>query len=107
MKNVHKALILVSFLGLAACNDPKIDASTDEALQSSLEGLYQTLPVDQGNQLKLNVTALNEYFQKRIYKGEPVEDAQKEYMSILNDKTAAEVGEEVDRLRPYGIAPSQ
>lgn len=103
MNNFQKAIVLISFLGLSACNDPKINASSDEALHSSLDGLYQTLPVDQGNKLKLDITALNDYFQKRIYKGEPVAEAQKEYMTILNGKTPGEVGQEVDRLRPYGI----
>lgn len=104
MKSIQKALILISFLGLAACNDPRVDASSDEALQSSLDALYQALPVEDGNRLKIDITDLNNYFQKRIYKGEPVADAQKEYMTILNGKTAQEIGDEVDRLRPYGIS---
>lgn len=107
MNALQKALILLSFIGLSACNNPTIDASSDEALHTSLEGFYQTLPVDESNQLKLDIAALNDYFQRRIYKGEPVAEAQKEYMTILNRKTPVEVSKEVARLRPYVIQSSE
>lgn len=105
MNVLGKSLMLISFLGLAACGEAKVDASSEEALASSLDGLYQTLPVEKGNQLKFNITALNDYFQKRIYKGEPVVEAQKEYMTLLNGKTPSDIDDEVERLRPYGVAP--
>lgn len=102
--NKTKAIVLLaSVLSLTGCFDPTIDASTNEALHSSLDSLYQTLPIEQSNQLKLNITALNDYFQRRIYKGEPVEEAQQQYLALLHNKTPDEVAEEVERLKPYGI----
>lgn len=101
MKTTKSLIILLSIVGLSGCFEPKIDASSDNSLQGSLEQIYQILPIEKGNQLKLDINVLNEYFQRRIYKGEPVEEAQKQYMAILNRKTPSEVSEEVDRLRPY------
>lgn len=104
MNAVRVCLIALSFLSLSACNDPRIDASSDQALQASLDGLYLQLPPTDGEALRQGINALNEYYQKRVYKGEPVDDAQRDYLDTLNGKTVKEVGKEVARLTSFNIS---
>lgn len=101
MSKIRIVIICTAVLILSGCFDPKIDGASEESLYSSLDHLYQTLPIEQSNQLKVDIDSLNEYFQRRIYKGEPIEEAQKQYLAILNRKTVSEVSEAVGLLKPY------
>ncbi|MBI6885144.1 DUF6694 family lipoprotein [Pseudomonas putida] len=104
MKSIIRLSIFYSVLILAGCGQPKIDASDAESLEASLASLYQRLPIEESNLLKLNMEALNGYFQRRVYKGEAVEDAQREYLAMLDGKTPADINEKVDELSPFGVS---
>lgn len=106
MRPLVKSVIFSSLVFLAACSKgPTIDATTDEALNTSLNSLYQNLTPNESEKLRQDMAWLNSYFQRRIYKGQKVEDAQKEYIQMLNGKTPDEVGDQVDALRPYDQRP--
>ncbi|WP_338923813.1 hypothetical protein V0M98_37025 (plasmid) [Pseudomonas silesiensis] len=102
MRPLFKSVLFGSLVLLAACSKgPTIDATTDETLNNSLNALYQSLSPNESEKLRQDITWLNTYFERRIYKGEKVEDAQSAYVLMLNGKTPDEISEQVDALRPY------
>lgn len=102
MRQLVRSVLFSSLIVLAACSKaPVIDATTDETLNNSLNSLYQALTPNESEKLRQDMAWLNTYFQMRIYKGQKVEDAQREYIQFLNGKTPEEVGDQVDILRPY------
>jgi hypothetical protein len=104
MNRIAKICLALSFLGLSACNNSTLDASSSEALEASLTSVYARLPLDESNRLKASMDAINSYFQTRVYKGEGVEDAQREYLAMLNGKSPKEINEEAMRLAPFAGA---
>lgn len=102
MRPLVRSALFGSLIVLVACSKaPAIDATTDETLNNSLNSLYQALTPNESEKLRQDMAWLNTYFQMRIYKGQKVEDAQREYIQFLNGKTPEEVGAQVDILRPY------
>ncbi|WP_274644226.1 hypothetical protein [Pseudomonas serbica] len=100
MYPLRKALLLSVFALLAACSQPKIDASSDEALTASLNTLYETLPPNESEKLRQDIDRLNEHFQQRVYKGESLEDSKAAFYQLLNGKTPSDVADEVSKLLP-------
>lgn len=106
MRPLVKSVLFGSLVFLAACSKgPTIDATTDEALNKSLDTLYQTLSLNESEKLRQDMAWINSYFQRRIYKGQKIEDAQREFVQMLNGKTPDEVGDQVDALRPFDQRP--
>jgi hypothetical protein len=97
---LRNALLLSIFALLTACSEPKIDASSDEALTASLHALYEALPTNESEKLRQDIDRLNEHFQQRVYKGESVEDSKAAFFQLLNGKTPSDVADEVSKLLP-------
>jgi Zn-dependent M16 (insulinase) family peptidase len=91
----------ILFLALSACSKTTVDASSEEALEDSLSFFYSTLSQEDGKKLMSDITLLNEYFQTRVYKGEPADDARQEYLDMLDGKTLKQISDQVDRVKPY------
>lgn len=106
MRPLLNSVMFSSFLMLAACSKgPTIDATSDEALNSSLNALYQTLSTNESEKLRQDMAFVNTYFQRRLFKGQKIEDAQKDFVQMLNGKTPSEIGDLVEALRPYDQQP--
>jgi hypothetical protein len=100
MYPLRNVLLLSVFALLAACSEPKIDASSEEALTASLNKLYETLPINESEKLHQDIDRLNEHFQQRVYKGESIQDSKAAYYQLLNGKTPSDVADEVSKLLP-------
>jgi hypothetical protein len=100
MYPLRNVLLLSVFTLLAACSEPKIDASSEEALTASLNKLYEILPINESEKLHQDIDRLNEHFQQRVYKGESIQDSQAAYYQLLNGKTPSDVADEVSKLLP-------
>ena len=106
MRPLLMSVLLSTFVFLAACSKgPTIDATSDEALNSSLNVLYQSLSANESEKLRQDMAFVNAYFQRRLYKGQKIEDAQRDFVQMLNGKTPSEIGDLVDSLRPYEPVP--
>lgn len=104
MHLLRNALILAGLVLLVGCSEPKIDASSDEALRASLDKLYETLPINESEKLRQDIDRLNAHFAQRMYKGESAEDSKTQYYKMLDGKTPSEVGDEVSSLLPSPFA---
>jgi hypothetical protein len=91
----------ILFLALSACSKTTVDASSEEALEDSLSAFYSTLSPEDSQALMKDIAVLNEYFQTRVYKGEPADEAREEYLNMLDGKTLKQISEQVSKVKPY------
>jgi Zn-dependent M16 (insulinase) family peptidase len=91
----------ILFLALSACSKTTVDASSEEALEDSLSAFYSTLSPEDSQALMKDIAVLNEYFQTRVYKGEPADEARQEYLEMLDGKTLKQISDQVDKVKPY------
>ena len=91
----------ILFLALSACSKATVDASSEAALEDSLSSFYSTLSPEDSKKLMSDIALLNEYFQTRVYKGEPADEARQEYLKMLDGKTLKQISEQVNKVKPY------
>jgi hypothetical protein len=88
-------------MALSACSKTTVDASSETALEDSLSAFYSTLSPEASKKLMSDIALLNEYFQTRVYKGEPADEARQEYLEMLDGKTLKQISEQVNKIKPY------
>lgn len=91
----------ILFMALSACSKNTVDASSETALEDSLSAFYSTLSPEASKKLMSDIALLNEYFQTRVYKGEPADEARQEYLEMLDGKTLKQISEQVNKIKPY------
>ncbi|WP_256898329.1 DUF6694 family lipoprotein [Pseudomonas syringae] len=95
------AVLLISALALSGCGQPKLDASSDEALQKSITKVSDSLSGEKKEQFKSNVqlVALSQLDMGRVLKGESNgTTAKMNMLSVLDGKTADDVAAEAKRI---------
>jgi hypothetical protein len=88
-------VVLAVLLTLVACSSPKIDTSTDEAMQASVKKVREALPEADRDKFDkaMQTVALNQVDFGKLFGGKPdaVESAAKDMKAALHGKTGAEV----------------
>ncbi|WP_304627447.1 DUF6694 family lipoprotein [Pseudomonas congelans] len=95
------AVLLISALALSGCGQPKLDGSSDEALQKSIIKVSDSLSGEKKEQFKYNVqfVALSQLNMTRVLKGEiNGTTAKMNMLSVLDGKTADDVAAEAQRI---------
>ncbi|KPX44840.1 hypothetical protein ALO68_101361 [Pseudomonas syringae pv. helianthi] len=95
------AIMLISALALSGCGQPKLDGSSDEALQKSITKVSESLSGEKKEQFKTDVqlVALSQLDLGRMLKGETnATTARMNMLSVLDGKTADEVAAEARRI---------
>jgi hypothetical protein len=98
---MRKLIIVCTMLALAACTDPKIDGSSQEAAQASIQKVRKSLPDAQRqefDQAVAQLTMSNLDF-KALFTGvQSAEDMAGKALANLNGKTASQVIAEAKAL---------
>ncbi|CAM3311979.1 hypothetical protein BZK31_04165 [Pseudomonas floridensis] len=95
------AVLLLSALILSGCGKPKLDGSSNEALQQSISKVVAGMSEEEKNQFKedLQVVAMTNLDLRAVFTGQSSTDLAKQNMlTSLDGKTAAEVGVEAKRI---------
>ena len=95
------AVLLLSAIILTGCGKPKLDGSSNEALQKSIVKVVAGMSDEEKNQFKENfsVVAMTNLDLRAIFAGQTTTELSKlNLLSSLDGKTADEIGVEANRI---------
>ena len=101
MKGLLKGLAIVAMVSaLAACGEPTLDTSSDQAMKESVQKIMSELPADQKKQFKTTLTAMYTLaIFGRAAQGGTAAEGKALIDKKLNGKTAKEIFAIADEVR--------
>lgn len=101
MNTIARLLMALCATLLAACSDPKIDASTEESMKASVEKVRDSLPAEKRDEFDSSLTllALSQIsFDDMLSGGGSAASAEAQMRQALDGKTAEEVIAQANRV---------
>jgi PBP1b-binding outer membrane lipoprotein LpoB len=94
-KKLVNSIIALSLIFLVSCSEPTIDASSNKAIQLSIEKVRESLPIDNVALFNSSLRILTIKYSK-LHK---TPNSNNKLLEIIDGKTGLEVIAEADKLR--------